>query len=172
MPVWRIPHTRSILSRVKLPALLAAAGLLLAACSSSRSPGGSSSAPQTLSAASVDVNGYVILSGTHSVRQANYSGSPCWAPGNVKVIGTPSQWDDVKKGAQVIITDAAGKTVGIGKLGAGVTTRAGSAAHRPPCEFNFTVHSVPTGSRFYGVRVGKHSGQVPAADIQSAKVRF
>jgi hypothetical protein len=61
-------------------------------------------------------------------------------------------YDDITQGAQVVISDAAGKTLGIGALGVGV-------AEGGTCLFPFTVKGVKLGSKFYGVSI-THRGVV------------
>jgi hypothetical protein len=57
---------------------------------------------------------------------------------------------DIRIGAQVVVTDADEKTVGIGRLDA-------SANKGLYCEYSFTVRDVPAGLDFYGVEVSKRS---------------
>lgn len=64
-------------------------------------------------------------------------------------------YDDITSGAQVTITDAAGATVGLGKLGGGVMETAAGALTASGCKFPFTVADVPTGKGFYGVEVSR-----------------
>lgn len=61
-------------------------------------------------------------------------------------------YDDIREGAQVIIRDEAGTTVGVGEL---VNPRtAGESA----CTFSFTIHDVPSGADFYEVEVTSWGG--------------
>ena len=60
-------------------------------------------------------------------------------------------YSDIAAGAQVVVTDAAGATVAVGRLGEGSWV----GAH---CEFPFAV-DVPSGSEFYGIEVS-HRGVV------------
>lgn len=60
-------------------------------------------------------------------------------------MGTDS-YADIHQGAQAVVTDAAGKTVGLGLLGAGQREERG-------CVFQFEVANVPAGQTFYGVEV-------------------
>lgn len=74
---------------------------------------------------------------------------------------------DVAAGAQVIVTDPAGKVVGTGTLGVGkveVNPKLGSPAKI--CTFPFTVAAVPTGLGTYGIQVS-HRGvlQYREADL-------
>lgn len=59
-------------------------------------------------------------------------------------------YGDIRVGAQVIVTDAAEKTVGIGRLDA-------FANKGLYCEYSFVVRGVPAGLEFYGVEVSKRS---------------
>lgn len=65
-------------------------------------------------------------------------------------------YDDQAQGAQVVVTDAAGETVGIGELASvGLQILDGSEDMSDTwCGFRFTVEDVPTGSDFYGIAVG------------------
>lgn len=73
------------------------------------------------------------------------------AAGGVTAVGDPCHaddgFDDIAEGAQVVVSDARGKTVGVGILQAGTFTGG-------KCQFPFTVDAVPSGSRFYGIHVG------------------
>ncbi|MBB5776226.1 hypothetical protein [Nonomuraea jabiensis] len=53
---------------------------------------------------------------------------------------------DIRQGAQVVVTDTSGTTIGLGKLGAGQRDDRG-------CVFQFEVANVPAGQPFYGVEV-------------------
>ena len=72
--------------------------------------------------------------------------------------GTES-YADLVSGAQVVVTDAAGKTIGLGRLDAGVRRERG-------CVFFFKVSGVPAGGEFYGVEVaGRGRVQYTAAQL-------
>jgi hypothetical protein len=58
-------------------------------------------------------------------------------------------YDDIAFGAQVVISDAAGKTVALGTLESGSFEDAGNQ-----CVFPFNIPDVPLGEKFYGVHVG------------------
>jgi hypothetical protein len=75
-------------------------------------------------------------------------------------------WDDLTPGAQVVVTDSSGKTVGVGILRLG-NVRADSELGEPfkVCAMPFEVTDVPTGDRFYGVEVGRR-GKVQFEDAQ------
>lgn len=126
------------------------------------------------------VHGTVSIPGSETMTDDG-PGTQCWAMGNDPTTqafggGLSSPFDDVKAGAQVTVTDAAGTVVGIGKLGDGAAASESDGATsgnlRYPCEFTFDVAGVPAGKRFYGVKVGAHSEQVPGAEIESPTVAF
>lgn len=92
----------------------------------------SSSAP----AAPLTINGEVVLEVTFdSVKSGDWPS--CSGVG---------AYADLASGAQVVVTDAAGKTIGLGRLDAGVRRERG-------CVFFFKVSGVPAGGEFYGVEI-------------------
>lgn len=65
-------------------------------------------------------------------------------------------FDDLREGAQVVVTNAAGRTVAIGHLGTGksATTGGGDSVVRlVACTFPIKVEDVPDGENFYGITV-------------------
>ena len=94
--------------------------------------------------------------GTVAVDDANLTrsaGTVCHVSGT---------YPDIAEGAQVIITDAASKTVAIGRLGQG------RANDRHDCVFPFAVRGVPAGLGFYGVEVAKRGRvQFTEAEMRS-----
>src|SRR4051812_33841461 len=56
-------------------------------------------------------------------------------------------YDDVSDGSQVVIASDSGKTLAIGRLGAGVSERQSNGVIR--CHFDWSVQGVPTGEKFY-----------------------
>ncbi len=60
-------------------------------------------------------------------------------------------YDDIYAGAQVVVSDASGKTVGLGELEGGTPSNGN-------CVFSFAVKDVPRGIDFYGVTVGNRKG--------------
>lgn len=74
-------------------------------------------------------------------------------------------YDDVRSGAQVVITDPAGKTVALGKLDQGVLDGTVPGRTADLCKFTFAVTGVPTGHGFYGVEVA-HRGRVQYPEQQ------
>jgi hypothetical protein len=73
-------------------------------------------------------------------------------------------YDDLAAGAQVVITDPAGKTVAIGQLRTGTAT-VGDDQLATSCDLPFTVPNVPAGLGFYGVEVS-HRGRVQYPEAQ------
>lgn len=57
-------------------------------------------------------------------------------------------YEDIEGGAQVVVSDAAGATLALGKLGAGQSVGAGE------CRFAIRV-TVPAGKGFYSIAVGR-----------------
>jgi hypothetical protein len=70
-------------------------------------------------------------------------------------------YDDLKIGAPVVVTDAAGKTVGIGQID--TAKEIGGQ-----CVLSFRIADVPKGSDFYGVAVS-HRGTVQYSADEIAK---
>jgi hypothetical protein len=66
-----------------------------------------------------------------------------------EVCAAQPNFDDVASGGQVVVSDAAGKTIAIGKVGVGAFQVADVA-----CEFAFVVSDVPSPGKFYGLHVG------------------
>src|SRR6202012_6072658 len=107
-----------------------------------------SSKPATMTS----IEGVVVTPRKYSALGDGIDGV-CWTFGNEPIGfgGSPTPVDDVKKGAQVVATDATGRVGGIGRLGAGVALRDSDGIE---CNFQFTIPDVPAGSAFYGIRVG------------------
>lgn len=57
-------------------------------------------------------------------------------------------YSDIGPGKQVVISDAAGTTIGIGKLDRGANLPDG-------CTFTFHIEGIPDGHDFYGIAIGK-----------------
>ena len=70
-------------------------------------------------------------------------------------------YDDIDKGTDVVVKDAAGKTVALGSLKAGKGLDG-------ECAFLFTVNDVPDGLKFYGVEIS-HRGTVQYTQAQMKK---
>jgi hypothetical protein len=135
-----------------VPLVTIASVLLLAGCSSPTPK----STPKPLQAAgtiTVPINIEDALNGTVEM------GSPCIAEDG---------YDDITDGAQVIITNASGKTVGVGSLEPGTVSSTGSK-----CQFEFTVNGIPAGSKFYGIHIGNQNRgviQEPADQIGNVQL--
>lgn len=70
-------------------------------------------------------------------------------------------YDDLKVGAPIVITDAAGKTVAIGKIDEAKEIDS-------KCVLSFRIGGVPKGGDFYGVAVS-HRGTVQYSADEMAK---
>lgn len=68
-------------------------------------------------------------------------------------------YDDITEGAQVVIRDADGKKVALGRLGLGHLAENGTEYTNGPCVFKFKVSGVPGGSSIYSVEVS-HRGEI------------
>ena len=133
---------------------LSIATTLAAGCASSQpEPSPSVSVPALLS-----IGGTVSVAG--GVSQNGLDGEPCAL--------AEAGYEDIRDGAQVVITDASSKTIAVGKLGPGKMRRPGGAdASDRHCVFAFEV-SAPRGHDFYGIEVS-HRGrlQYTAAQLQA-----
>lgn len=78
----------------------------------------------------------------------NESPESCWGRGG---------YDDIRGGAQVVVTDADGVTVGVGRLIDGDPTVYDDRASS--CVFRWEIPNVPDGSSFYAVEIS-HRGKV------------
>lgn len=74
-------------------------------------------------------------------------------------------YDEVAKGAQVVISDDAGKTLAIAHLDAGTT-----AEDESSCLFSFAA-TVPAGLKFYGFTL-THRGTVKQEESQLSNVQL
>ena len=132
---------------IKRAAVLVLASLTLAGCA------GTATAEPTKTRAPVES---FIAEGTVSTAP-----NPSYFPPGVEshTIGDLCEptdgYDDVALGSQVIISDDAGKTVGVGELTAGVLTGPDDIESilDATCVFTFRV-DVKSTSDFYGVQVG------------------
>lgn len=136
------------MTRRTLPTATLAVALALTACGSEQ-PTAPAPAPST--PATITVTGNITL------RLPNFEWSTaggCWGRGG---------YDDIRQGAQVVVTDNAGETVAVGKLAAGQPQKDPADASRATsCTFGFTV-SAPAGRGFYGVEVS-HRGRSQYAE--------
>lgn len=86
-------------------------------------------------------------------------------------------YNDIQTGAQITVTDEAGKVIGLGQLGAGLTKVInnvdGTGLTSWRCEFRFSVPNIPAGHQFFGLEV-THRGVVrfTADQIESGKVKL
>jgi len=147
---------------------------LIAGCTSSsggKKPGTVSSpaTSTTASIASIVISGKVVL-GNGNIITDNGTGTACWAYGNAPaLVAHTTPFDDVKEGAQIVVTSTTGETLALGTLGAGVA--AGTSAADYTCEFPFTVSSVPGGQTFYGIKVaGQPAKQIPGNDVTDVQI--
>jgi hypothetical protein len=102
-------------------------------------------------AAALTVDGSVTVVGGHPQVQTENE-LTCTGGGG---------FDDIRQGAQVVVTDAAGKTIALAQLDAGSWKR------DVGCIFLFTVPDVPGGEKFYGIEVS-HRGRVQYSARQLA----
>jgi len=140
--------------------------VLLAGCSSSttgsHTSGGSSAsvaAPTTLT-----VSGSLALRGRIDFIGTGNGDILIDAQGNCQGEGG---FNDIKAGAQVVVSDASGKTLALGSLAPGMYDTNATGIDIP-CTFPFTVTGVPSGQSFYGVEI-EHRGkqQYTAAQLAS-----
>ena len=135
---------------MRIRGVAAVAGIaLLAACGSSQGNTGAET-PAPTSAPARDVHGTVAVEGNwyENVQQGNTNkGGTCIVEDG---------FDDQESGAQVVVSDASGETVGLGSLvSRGLQASPGTTDMQETwCGFTFTVKDVPTGSEFYGVAIG------------------
>ncbi|MEV4389104.1 hypothetical protein AB0J68_25895 [Micromonospora sp. NPDC049580] len=135
-----------------LPAVLLAA--TLTGCSSDDQKPTPAAATSNAAPTARTVAGTLMLTDTDGVTWNSTTG--CQGDGG---------YDDITPGAQVTITDAAGATVGLGKLGNGILETAPGATSGKGCKFAFTVPDVPAGKGFYGIEVS-HRGVVQYPEKQ------
>jgi hypothetical protein len=155
-----------------LPASLTAVVVLAsaAACSSSKP---AARTPQ-ISTTSIEIHGAVTVVGNHSARDSDATNSPCYTLGNSPLLPQPDALDAVKQGAQAVITDDTGRTVGVGALSGGhtVSLPPGTPLNQRKCQFDFTA-TVPGGHAIYGVRVGSLTPvQFRSTDVATAQVTY
>ena len=143
--------------------VLAVAVILLAGCSSVATPAAKPT-PKALRAVGV-VTAPMDYMDLMTGKYKNAQGAPC---------ASGADYSDIKAGAQVVVTDASSKTIGIGTLGDGVLQPGPKAtAFDALCAFAFDVPGISAGSKFYGIHAGSPGRdvvQVPAAGISNVKV--
>ncbi|MFF0245027.1 hypothetical protein ACWEU6_37065 [Streptosporangium sandarakinum] len=72
---------------------------------------------------------------------------------------TAGGYTDIKEGAQVVITDAASRTIALGALEAGEFEMPNGSWAARRCVFPFSLSNVPAGQKFYGIEVS-HRGRL------------
>ncbi|NHC21865.1 hypothetical protein G6553_01580 [Nocardioides sp. IC4_145] len=156
------------MTRTRTGLLLLALSFLAGGCGSAADAGqGSATDSETTSISGVvltKVDTFALLrTGLAMSDDEKYEQgvTPCKADKSV----TPG----VKQGAQVVVRDANGTTIGTATLGAGVMSgRDGQAPINSPCGFEFEVLDVPADSAFYAFQVGEEAElTVPAAEVAS-----
>jgi len=85
-------------------------------------------------------------------------------------------YSDIAAGVQVVVYDATGKAVGLGRLGSGQVEGddrdvAGTTVHGDRCEFSFSVGGVPAGAGPYSVEVS-HRGKIAFAEAEAGSLRL
>ncbi|MER5703466.1 hypothetical protein ABT023_16195 [Micromonospora sp. NPDC002296] len=140
--------------RTLIPAALVLAAAL-AGCSSDPEP---AAAPPSSAPAARTVAGTLMLDDPDGYSWTATTG--CRGKGG---------YDDVSPGAQIVVTDSAGATIGLGKLGDGILETGPGATVPDGCKFTFTIPAVPTGKGFYGVEISKRGKvQYPEAQMFGA----
>lgn len=97
------------------------------------------------------------LSGTLTLSAYN----PQWKDVGQSCQGTGG-YQDIRTGAQVVVTDPAGKTVALASLSSGRVV-----TPFEECRFDFGV-GVPTGLAFYGVAIGNRKPYQVNGDVVSS----
>ena len=101
----------------------------------------------------------LLVRGTFSLSLPGF----VWNPG---VCTGTGGYDDIDADTTVVVTDNAGTTVAIGKLGAGQPVRDPDDPSRAQtCMYTFDIPNVPSGRHFYGIEVG-HRGRVQFTEAQ------
>lgn len=144
-PRWLLPAAAA--------AVLLAGGAAVYVLSDEESAATSSPKP-TSTAAARTVVGTLTLNDSDGFTFASDSG--CNGTGG---------YDEIRAGAQVVITDGAGTTVALGQLGSGQMDGTFNSSTAEMCKFNFAVPAVPTGKGFYGVEIA-HRGRVQYPEQQ------
>lgn len=95
----------------------------------------------------------IPISGTVTLNDGfGVEGLPCSGEGG---------YGDIREGAQVVVTDAASKTLAVGALGPGRRDA------KQDCEFAFSV-TAPSGQQFYGLEIS-HRGRLQYSAAQVSK---
>ena len=97
----------------------------------------------------------IFVTGSVSVPPHSYFSAGMTVVAEGDTCTAKDGYDDVTSGSQIVISDAAGKTIALGALGGGsIAIPAGGVPLNARCQFPFTVQDVPPGGKFYGVHVG------------------
>jgi hypothetical protein len=137
-PRWVLP----VVSGLAVLLLLAAGGVI--AYLALRPAAASSTASTMAVTGTVDVN---------DGADGRHYGQPCTTVGG---------YQDIAEGAAVVVSDSAGKTVALGRLGPGKGVLGNN-----DCGFSFTVN-VPAGLGFYGIEVS-HRGRIQYTEADLAR---
>lgn len=121
--------------------------------------GGKSSGSTPAAAPSTEST--VLVAGTLDLMDAysDGTGTACSGSGG---------YSDIADGAQVVVTDASGKTIGVGSLVSGVSTDL--VGNIGTCEFTFAVR-VPSGVGPYAVEV-THRGKISFTEADAGDVKL
>ncbi|TMR09302.1 hypothetical protein ETD86_44160 [Nonomuraea turkmeniaca] len=139
--------------RLPLPLLILAIGVPALLLGVALGTGGTLLLGQLAKPAASPTPSTIAVSGSVTLKDGfGTEGAPCSGDGG---------FNDIREGAQVVITDATQVTLAVGSLGAGKRDKAGQ------CEFAFAI-TAPTGHDFYGIEVS-HRGrlQYSASQISS-----
>lgn len=120
--------------------------------------GGDEPTTQTSAPATFRVTGYLSL---------DSPGNFVWESVQNPVCAGTDGFDDVRTGAQVVVTDAGGATVAVGTLGEGLASyqTVNGESLAISCKFSFAIPDVPAGKGFYGVAV-THRGSMQYQEAQ------
>lgn len=150
----QVPPLRA---RRQVPPLLAAlVGLVVGAGGVGAAWGLSGSSPSPKPAAAAAF----VLTGTLTLAKGS--------PGSTGSCEGTDGYADITPGAAVTVYDAAGAVVGKDYLGNGSSM---SSTGYGACEFQFSVQSVPEGSKFYQVEIS-HRGKLTVSAEDAKAGRF
>lgn len=100
----------------------------------------------TLKNGTFSIKGQITISDTTTGLEYGSSTAACKGAGG---------YTDIHEGADVVVTDATGKTVAIGHLLEGRATYNALSPTRPQsCTWQISVDDVPDGDNFYGIAIG------------------
>ena len=137
---------------------------VLAGCSSSTTGSHTSGTSSQVAASTLTVTGSLALRGRIDFIGTGSGDILIDAQGDCQ---GEAGFNDITAGAQVVVSDATGKTVALGSLAGGMYDKNATGIDIP-CTFPFTVTGVPSGQSFYGVEI-EHRGkqQYTAAQLAS-----